>query len=336
MLAAIVRGLAFIPVALTLLPVSSVGRGWVRIWDFPRVQIAATGLLALSAMWRFSRCTLADRILTAGVAGSVLYQGKKIFPYTRLSPKEVRTVSNTDPARMVSLLTANVFMFNRDYHRMLAAIRDADPDVVCLVETDGGWEKALRALEATYPYSQKCPLENTYGMVLFSRLVLVRPHTRFLVRPDVPSIRAVLRLRSGDEVVLYCVHPRPPRPTRSSDGRDAELVMVAHEIDKDQRAAIILGDLNDVGWSYTTTVFQQISDTLDPRVGRGMYNTFNANNRLLRYPLDHVFHTRHFGVVKLARLRHVGSDHFPMLVELALEAGDTSHRRVDGLPARAS
>ena len=320
MLAAIVRGFAFIPVALTVLPVSSVGRGWVRIWDFPRVQIAATGLLALSAMWRSSRGTLADRLLTGGVAGSVLYQGIKIFPYTRLSPKQVRTVPITDPSRLIRLFTANVFMYNRDYDRMLAAIRDADPDVVCLVETDHLWERELRALEATYPYSQKCPLENTYGMVLFSRLSLVGSHTRFLVRPDVPSMRAVVRLRSGDEVVLYCIHPRPPRPTRSSDGRDTELVMVAHEIDRDRRATIILGDLNDVGWSYTTTVFQQISKTLDPRVGRGMYNTFNANKRLLRYPLDHVFHTRHFSVVRLERLRYVGSDHFPMLVELALES----------------
>ena len=49
-------------------------------------------------------------------------------------------------------------------------------------------------------------------------------------------------------------------------------------------------------------------------------NSFDARSRVFRYPLDHIFHSRHFRVAELRRLGRVGSDHFPMLVELSLES----------------
>ena len=58
---------------------------------------------------------------------------------------------------------------------------------------------------------------------------------------------------------------------------------------------------------------------LDPRIGRGFFNSYNANTPLLRYPLDHVFHSDHFRLVELKRCEKVGSDHFPMLIELSYE-----------------
>ena len=33
---------------------------------------------------------------------------------------------------------------------------------------------------------------------------------------------------------------------------------------------------------------------VDPRVGRGMFSTLDADHPLARYPLDHVFHTGAF------------------------------------------
>jgi hypothetical protein len=54
-------------------------------------------------------------------------------------------------------------------------------------------------------------------------------------------------------------------------------------------------------------------------VGRGFYNSFHAKVALLRFPLDHVFHTPHFTLVELRRLERGGSDHFPILIDLAYE-----------------
>jgi endonuclease/exonuclease/phosphatase (EEP) superfamily protein YafD len=207
---------------------------------------------------------------------------------------------------------------NRRADLVQQAIAAADPDVVCLVETDQWWVDALASLKDDYPWWTAHPLSNDYGMLLCSRLPVTSCEVRFTVSEDVPSIRATVRLRSGDEVVLYAVHPPPPLPESPSYGRDAELVLTGAEIAADGRPSIVVGDLNDVAWSYTARLFQRVSHMVDPRVGRGLYSTFHAEHPLARYPLDHVFHTRDFTLRHLAVLPYTGSDHFPIFVELAL------------------
>jgi endonuclease/exonuclease/phosphatase (EEP) superfamily protein YafD len=223
-------------------------------------------------------------------------------------------------------MMGNVLQENRHADLVRAAVRDAAADVVCLLETDHWWDRALAPLAEDYPWSSRCPIGNHYGMVLYSRLPLVACDLRFTVSDDVPSMRAIVRLRSGDEIVLYLVHPPPPLPDCDSYGRDAELVHTGLEVARDGRPSIVVGDLNDVAWSYTTRLFTRVSRMVDPRVGRGMYSTFHARHPLARYPLDHVFHTREFTLRELRRLGDVGSDHFPIVVELAF-----TPERTDGV-----
>ena len=122
--------------------------------------------------------------------------------------------------------------------------------------------------------------------MLLSRLELVEPEVRFLLKPDIPSIRTGVRLRSGDVIMLYGVHPEPPSPTEAATSlpRDAELVMAGREIAQSDRPTLVAGDLNDVAWSHTSRLFRRIARMLDPRVGRGMYHTFHARYWLLRSP----------------------------------------------------
>ncbi|MGV3484199.1 MAG: endonuclease/exonuclease/phosphatase family protein [Planctomycetaceae bacterium] len=142
---------------------------------------------------------------------------------------------------------------------------------------------------------------------------------RHFVKRDIPSIDATIQLRNGTPVRVFAVHPNPPRPGEDTTKRDGEMVLIGREAKKSDGAVIVMGDLNDVGWSSTTDLFQEVSGLLDPRVGRGFYPTFDATSPIWRYPLDYLFHSDDFRLIKLAVLEDIGSDHFPLLVELSHE-----------------
>lgn len=307
------RWLFVLPIIGTLLSLSRRTHWIFRVWDFPRLQIAAAA--ALGAI--FGR-----RSIAAGNAAVVAWQLYRIHRYTPLIRPTVKRAVEEDAENRIKLVITNVLQDNRHYERLLKLIETENPDVILAVEVDDRWLAALEPLRREYPHVVARPLDNFYGMVLFSRLPLIEPRIDFLVQDDIPSIHTRIQLRSGVELVLHGLHPRPPEPVRDqpSSPRDAELVIVGRAIaGRKPQPTIVAGDLNDVAWSSTSELFVRISGLLDPRVGRGLYNSYNARNPLFRYPLDHVFHSTHFKLVRLERLPPIGSDHFPILVELQYE-----------------
>ena len=317
-LAIVLGSVAVVATALSLLRARA---WWIRIWDFPRVQVALIGLAALvlgavdgSLDWP----AIGLAVLTAVAVG---YQVALVWRYTPLAPCEVQQHRLDDRDRRISLVMSNVLQTNRHADRLLATVRDRDPDLVLCVETDDWWEKQLDTLVETHPHVVRSPLPNTYGMLLYSRLPLEEAQVDFLVEPDIPSIQANVRLPDGTLVWLNCVHPRPPVPGESDESleRDAELLMVGKRVRDAALPVIVCGDLNDVAWSRTTRVFQKVSRLVDPRKGRGFYSTFHARWPGFRYPLDHVFHSDDFRLVAMGRLDNVGSDHFPVYVALSHE-----------------
>ncbi|MCA1761159.1 MAG: endonuclease/exonuclease/phosphatase family protein, partial [Bacteroidales bacterium] len=118
---------------------------------------------------------------------------------------------------------------------------------------------------------------------------------------------------------FYGVHPEPPTPGSDTYERDTELLIIGKKIRESKNPTIVAGDLNDVGWSVTSKLFRKYSRLVDPREGRGLFNTYNVNVPLLRYPLDHIFYSSDFGLLTLEKLKDIGSDHFPLMIGLNYE-----------------
>lgn len=192
---------------------------------------------------------------------------------------------------------ANVLIDNRDALAILSLVDEVGPDVILLVETDAWWDRQLEPLAAAYPYTVAQPREDSYGMHLFSRFQVFDPQVRFLVEDDVPSIKTQLALPSGMRINFYGLHPKPP-PLQDTEERDTELLIVGEEVREEDTPSIVAGDMNDVAWSQSNSLFQEISGLLDPRIGRGPHSTFNAHWPLLRWPLDHVFFEESFMLIE--------------------------------------
>lgn len=312
----------------TILPLLSHDHWVIRFFDFPRVQMALGMVVTLAGFVLVGPSTALDYGAMVLLGACLVYQVDHILSYTVLAPKQVKWAADDGrETDKISVLVANVEIENRNADPLLELIEEEQPDLVLAIETDEWWKNELQPLEEVFPHAIRHPRENAYGMCLYSKYPLVTPSVRFLVEDNVPSIHTKVELPSGTHVWFHGMHPRPPHPGHrpATTERDAELLLLAREIQDRDELTVVGGDLNDVSWSYTTRLFQNISGLLDPRIGRGLYNTFHARYPFLRYPLDHAFHSEHFALSQLKVLPYVGSDHFPVFVELKYHPEAENH-----------
>jgi len=326
----ILLGLTGLLVVLTFLPLWKSTVWWVRGLDFPRLQLCVLAFALLLGEALLLSYSGVQQFLVTGLCGLCLaYHAWWIIPYTRLWPREVEPADISLDAPRIRVMAANVLTPNRQVDKLKAMLREHRPDVLVTLETDQWWEDQLMELADDYPHRICCPLDNLYGMHVWSRLPLENAETCFLVENDVPSMHANVRINDDLAVRMHFLHPAPPSPTENDESteRDVELLIVAKSVqdDKDNTPIIVTGDLNDVAWSANTRLFRKTSGLLDPRVGRCMVNSFHAKHWFLRWPLDHLFHSHHFKLVGIQRLPRFGSDHFPVLVELQYEPAPDQH-----------
>ncbi len=305
-------------VIATLLPFIKLDHWWIRIFDFPRLQLVFMGLLSITLFIITWQNHTYEYIIGAGTVLAMGYQCFMIFPYTIFSKKEVLTCKDPGDHPVFSIMVMNVYMYNRnavDAHRL---IHDNKPDILVMVETDQWWTNQMDDLKKHYPFHVLVPLENTYGMLFYSKFKLINPQVKYILSDEIPSVHTDVELNSGEIFRFYAVHPKPPAPghSKTSTNRDAELITIGKETREDENPVIVAGDLNDVAWSFTTNLFQRFSELLDPRKGRGMFSTFHARYWLFRWPLDHIFHSDHFQLLEIKTLPYFGSDHFPIYVRL--------------------
>jgi len=306
---------------VTVLPLSKHPHWIIRAMDFPRLQIMvfASALLIGIVLFLDEKLPL-TLVLISITALCLIWHLWWILPYSPLWPKEVKSSNENKLESRLSIITSNVLTPNRNAEALIKLVKKHQPDILVTLESDQWWQEQLKVLESEMPFTVKCPLDNLYGMHLYSKLPLHDQEISFLVEKDVPSIHVSVELRNGARVRAHFVHPAPPSPTENTESaeRDAELIIVARSVDKSKQPVIVTGDLNDVAWSSTTRLFRKISGLLDPRIGRGMFNTFHVKYPLLRWPLDHLFHSEHFTLHSVLRLPSIGSDHFPLLTSLSL------------------
>ncbi|MDD4148864.1 MAG: endonuclease/exonuclease/phosphatase family protein [Bacteroidales bacterium] len=304
---------------------------WIRIFDYPKLQMIAFMIVAfILYCMGIVEADIFDYTYLSLLSITIIYQLYKVLPYTKFSKLQVLGANNNNAENHFSIVICNVLMTNRNSEKCLRELTRFSPDIILAVETNEWWKNELKSLEKDYPYTALLPLENTYGMLLYSKLKTENTEFKFLVEKNVPSINPLITLPAGDKVNCYFIHPKPPIPSeaKSSKARDAELIIVAKSVKNSNIPVIVAGDLNDVGWSHTSKLFQKISGLLDPRIGRGLFATFNAKKRFFRWPLDHIFLSREFRVADIKLLDYIGSDHFSVYLKLSYEPEIANEQKV--------
>ncbi|WP_116127294.1 endonuclease/exonuclease/phosphatase family protein [Lewinella sp. IMCC34183] len=317
-----VIAVATVVVVLSLLSlVYDVSYWYTKVLDFPRTQyliVAVACLLLLVPLMR--RWNAAATALMLGLTATVLIQGWDVAPYL-IGPREVPD-AEAGGDNAVSIMLANVLITNRQSDAFLNIVSNTAPDLLLVMENDRWWEEQLTVLDRTYPHSVKYPAGNGYGMTLFSRLPLADNETLFFNQDSVPSFHVRVTLPSGAAFTFHAMHPVAPVPSKEYPDNKGEKEVafgkLADLLARDSLPVIVAGDFNDVSWSHTSRLFQDAGNLSNVRLGRGLYNSFDATSWYMRWPLDHYFVSGQWGVARLERLPAFGSDHFPMYAEFVL------------------
>src|SRR5687768_9262066 len=151
----------------TALPLLRKGVWWIRMFDFPRLQITVISAVTLAVLLAAGDHSSAwQNIFAAVLALALAYQAYMMFPYTVLARRQVEDARSIGDDNTIAVLFANVLMTNRSSQELLAIIREEEPDMVLAVETDAWWQRELDVLAQTHRYAVRQPQDNTYGMLV--------------------------------------------------------------------------------------------------------------------------------------------------------------------------
>lgn len=278
-----------------------------------RLQYAALAALFLLVLLAWRRWYL------AAVCGGVL-----IANLAALAPYPVAAASpSVAPTHRALLL--NLYVLNPHHERVLQLVKDSDPDFIVFSELTAAWMAALGPLDEQYPHrllpsAQEAQEDIQVGV--YSKRPLRDARREPLAELARPSAIAGVEL-GPEPLLLISPHPRIPLSAMGWHCRNAELQAIA-DLARSQPAApvMVLGDLNVTCFSPAFSDFIRHSGLRDSQLDCGLQCSWPTDKLLLRIPIDHCL-TSPRVIVQQRRLGpHVGSDHFPVLVDFSIRPAE--------------
>ena len=224
---------------------------------------------------------------------------------------------------VLRLFIANVNTQTGNASMLQDAIAEAEPDVVLLEEVSDAWMTRLASLDEQYPHNVTFPRPDNFGIALYSKHPLENVKIDFLGEAAVPTIVATLRV--DDRFVQFVgTHPLPPVGERGSRLRNEQLRLVGEYVASLDGPAILAGDFNTTPWTSHFKNLLKQTGMSNSAAGYGLQATWPADNVLLRIPLDHCLISPDLVVVNRAVGPDIESDHFPIVIDLALRNNSPS------------
>ncbi|NCP18928.1 MAG: hypothetical protein GW855_07205 [Erythrobacter sp.] len=304
----ILLGLAAAILIALLVSLSNTDAWFVRTLDLVREPVSyLAAVLLLAALfvkfrWRWLTVALLGLVIAINIW--------RIWPYTFLAGTQVSYAEGPQApgARCFSIMSVNVKVKNDGYAQVAEQIRQIDPDVLFLMETDQAWIDQLEPLLADYPHVDRHPQPHAFGLVFATRLPVRKTNIVENTHRDTPTLYATVQ-PGTQPVEIIGLHPKPPLPTWNTQMRDENIVNAGTQTPDRLPNAVVVGDFNDVPWSRTTTKFRGTGQWRDPRIGRGTYPTFPAVFVAAGWPLDQLMLKGDLELQEFEVLPNNGSDH---------------------------
>ena len=222
----------------------------------------------------------------------------------------------------------NLYSGNRHTDRVLAFIRDSDPDFLVLLEYTYVWDESFAGTLNAYIHKIARPRTDNFGIAVLSKYPFETEHVTELGGVRIPTVTARIRLPDGPLDIIG-THPLPPARQFLLRQRNRHLRALAERARGTGRPLMVLGDLNATPWSPAFRSLLRKGDLRDSRQGFGIHSTWPSRIWIMRVPLDHVLVSGQVDVHNRVVGPHVGSDHRGVVVEFSLASRDRSKQTLE-------
>jgi endonuclease/exonuclease/phosphatase (EEP) superfamily protein YafD len=290
--------------------------GWLH-WRFDltahfKQQYLVVCLCATVGLWLWRTCLWRRWLLGLSLFGLMLNL-VAVVPWYMPQP----TVAT--PAMQLRLLHTNVLVRNRNHESVIALVKAVRPEIAVFQEVNARWLEALEPLRSLLPYRYAEPNAAGFGNVIYSALPLQRPSVQFLGQTEYASL-VIQVSKAGRTVSLMTTHPPPPIREELFQWRNQWLAAIAPYVRSQTNPVIVIGDFNISMWSPYYQQAVSAAGLRNSRAGFGLLPSWSPRRWLpwLAIPIDHCLVSPEIVVQKTQIERNIGSDHLPLLVELAL------------------
>ncbi|NIV18698.1 MAG: hypothetical protein GWN47_09910 [Woeseiaceae bacterium] len=308
-LKSLLQAAAFVTAIFSLATFADQAHRYLELFSHFRLQyLLAAALLAIALfVVRSQRWAAAMLLLT-------VVNALPVVPW-HLSDNKV--TASGEPR--FKLLSSNVYAGNENSEALLDLITAEQADLVFLQEVTSRRAKELAQLHEAYPYSLNIPREDNFGIAVLSR----RPfeNARIIESPPLKLPTLVVEVRIfGKAVTLVTTHLMPPLEDAGYDARNIHLLSVAEMIRSISGPRVLIGDLNTAMWGRNYRKFVEQSSMSNTRKGFGVLPTWPTQLPFAMIPIDHCLVSDDILVRDIRTGPDIGSDHLPLIVELALRA----------------
>ena len=206
---------------------------------------------------------------------------------------------------------------NEEPEALIRLIRQEQPDVIGLIEVSNRWITSLEPIRAEFAYRYEYPFDDDgRGLALWFRQAPISVEFVASLTPGgIPAVHAVIDF-AGKPRELWLIHFLSPFERPAEVPLGSEFAGLASRIGRVGGSTIVVGDFNSTDGSLHFGRFLAVSKLRDSRIGFGRQASWPTWSPY-RIGIDHGFVSADLAV-KARRLGpRIGSDHFPMLLELA-------------------
>lgn len=215
------------------------------------------------------------------------------------------------------ILHANVLTSNTNHERFLNLVQTEKPNIIVVQEVDKKWIGSLTRLESKYPYSHTVPRSDNFGLAIYSQHPISKITPLTWGNFGLPSLLAEISI-NNQTIRLFTTHPVPPIGESNYLSRNKQLLDAASYIAQTPGPKILVGDLNISMWAHHYRPLESTANLVNTRKGFGVLPSWPKGLFLNQIPIDHCLVSTELTVLNTRTGPSIGSDHLPLIVELAL------------------